>query len=58
MCPYLALYPRSKIRSKIGVFSYKIVCKSQLNSFQQSQKKICVTGYDLKCDTLSFKNSL
>mgnify|MGYP001246474632 FL=1 len=29
---------------KIGVFSPKIVCKSLLNFFQQSQNKFCVTG--------------
>ena len=47
-----------KIRSKIGVFSPKIVCKSLLDFFQQSQNKFSVTGYDLECDRLSFKNSL
>ena len=47
-----------KNRSKIGVFSPKIVCKSLLDFFQQSQNKFSVTGYDLECDRLSFKNSL
>ena len=47
-----------EIRSKIGVFSPKIVCKSLLDFFQQSQNKFSVTGYDLECDRLSFKNSL
>ena len=47
-----------KIRSKIGVFSPKIVCKSLLDFFQQSQNKFSVTGYDLECDRLSFKNNL
>ena len=47
-----------KIRSKIGVFSPKIVCKSLLDFFQQSQNKFSVTGYVLECDRLSFKNSL
>ena len=47
-----------KIRSKIGVFSPKIVCKSLLDFFQQSQNKFSVTGYDFECDRLSFKNNL
>ena len=47
-----------EIRSKLGVFSPKIVCKSLLDFFQQSQNKFSVTGYDLECDRLSFKNSL
>ena len=33
-----------KIRSKIGVFSPKIVCKSLLDFFQQSQNTFSVTG--------------
>ena len=33
-----------KIRSKIGVFSPKRVCKSLLDFFQQSQNKFSVTG--------------
>ena len=33
-----------KNRSKIGVFSPKIVCKSLLDFFQQSQNKFSVTG--------------
>ena len=37
-----------KIRSKIGVFSPKIVCKSLLDFFQQSQNKFSVTGQVLK----------
>ena len=47
-----------KNKSNIGVFSPKIVCKSLLDFFQQSQNKFSVTGYDLECDRLSFKNSL
>ena len=47
-----------EIRSKIGVFSPKIVCKSLLDFFQQSQNKFSVTGYNLECDRSSFKNSL
>jgi len=58
MCTYLVLNSYLKIRSKIGVFSPKIVCKSLLDFFQQSQNKFSVTGYDLECDRLSFKNSL
>ena len=33
-----------EIRSKLGVFSPKIVCKSLLDFFQQSQNKFSVTG--------------
>ena len=33
-----------RIRSKIGVFNPKIVCKSLLDFFQQSQNKFSVTG--------------
>ena len=58
ICTYLVLNSYLKIRSKIGVFSPKIVCKSLLDFFQQSQNKFSVTGYDLECDRLSFKNSL
>jgi len=47
-----------EIRSKLDVFRPKIVCKSLLDFFQQSQNKFSVTGYDLECDRSSFKNSL
>ena len=58
ICNYLLFNSYLKIRSKIGVFSPKIVCKSLLDFFQQSQNKFSVTGYDLECDRLSFKNNL
>jgi len=57
-CTYLIPNTFLKNRSKIGVFSPKIVCKSLLDFFQQSQNKFSVTGYDFECDRLSFKNSL
>ena len=44
ICNYLLLNSYLKIRSKIGVFSPKIVCKSLLDFFQQSQNKFSVTG--------------
>ena len=58
ICTYLVLNSYLKIRSKIGVFSPKIVCKSLLDFFQQFQNKFSVTGYNLECDRSSFKNSL
>ena len=48
ICNYLLLNSYLKIRSKIGVFSPKIVCKSLLDFFQQSQNKFSVTGQVLK----------
>ena len=48
MCTYLVLNSYLKIRSKIGVFSPKIVCKSLLDFFQQFQNKFSVTGQVLK----------
>ena len=55
MCTYLVLNSYLKIRSKIGFFSPKIVCKSLLDFFQQSQNKFSVTGYYPECDRLSLK---
>ena len=47
-CTHLIPNTFLKNRSKIGIFSSKIVCKSLLDFFQQSQNKFSVTGYFLK----------